>query len=228
MPESESGSTTAQRIYQDIRQSIILGQYRPGDRLNSDALIERYGVSNTPVREALQMLSREELVTIKPHTGYFVAQITLKQLHDLLELREILEVASVERAAAHITDEQLEQIEQVHAGYTGDDDESRVRYILENRRFHYLIAQASGNQQLAEMLGRLHDRLTPFWVLVHSGTEMEQIHRRLIDTLRDRDVMRARQAILDEVNETRDATLAHVIRQGGDLWLIGAQINGEK
>ncbi len=174
------------------------------------------------------MLSREELVTIKPHTGYFVTQITLKQLHDLLELREILEVASIERAAAQITDEQIEELEQVHAGYTGDDDESSVRYILENRRFHYLIAQASGNQQLAEMLGRLHDRLTPFWVLVHSGDVMEQIHRRLIDTLRDHDVARARQAILDEVNETRDATLAHVIRQGGDLWLIGAQINGEK
>lgn len=227
MSASEQSSTTAQRIYRDLRQSIILGRYRPGDRLNSDALVEHYGVSNTPVREALQMLSREGLVTIKPHSGYFVTQITLKQLqlHDLLELRQILEVASVERAASRINTAQVEELEQVHAGYTGDDDESRVRYILENRRFHYLVALASGNQQLAETLGHLHDRLTPFWVLVHSGDEMEQIHQRLIDALRSKDIAGARQAILDEVNETRDATLKHVIRQGGDLWLIGAQRN---
>ena len=122
--------------------------------------------------------------------------------------------------------EQLEKLERVHAGYTGDDDESCVRYIMENLRFHYLIAQASGNQQLAEMLRHLHDRLTPYWVQVHSGDVMEQIHRRLIDILRDHDVTRARQAILDEVNETREATLAHVIRQGGDLWLIGTQMDG--
>jgi DNA-binding GntR family transcriptional regulator len=164
------------------------------------------------------MLSQEGLVTIKPHAGFYVIRVTFKDLRDMLELREILEIAAIERAAVRITDEQLEQLEHVHAGYTGDSEESRVRYITENRRFHYLIAQASGNQKLAEMLGRLHDRLVRFFITVHTGEEMERIHACIIEALRTRDVAVARQAMLDEVNKTREITLRHMIEEEGDTW----------
>jgi DNA-binding GntR family transcriptional regulator len=225
MPGSKRGATTSERIYQDLRQSIILGQYRPGDRLNADALAEHYGVSNTPVREALQMLGQEELVSIKPHSGYFVTQITLRQLRDLLELREILEVAAVERAAVRITEEQLADLETIHDKHVDPDNEAHVRDIIANRRFHYLVGQASGNRELAESIGHLHDRLNPYWVTVHSGEEMAQIHRRLVAALRNHDAALARQSILDEVRETREATLERVIREGGDVWIIGEQLD---
>jgi DNA-binding GntR family transcriptional regulator len=169
------------------------------------------------------MLTQEGLVTSKPHAGFYVAQVTLKQLRDMLELREILEVAAVERAAGQITETQLEELESVHAGYVGDDDMSRERYITENRRFHHLIAKASGNQELAETLRRLHDRLARFFVFVHTGEEMEKRHRRLIEALRTREVALARQTILDEVSETRDITLEHVIQQDGVAWYVGAR-----
>lgn len=225
MPGSKRGMKTSERIYQDLRQSIILGRYRPGDRLNADALAEHYGVSNTPVREALHMLGQEGLVSIKPHSGYFVTQITLRQLRDLLELREILEVAAVERAAVRITEEELEELENVHSGYADEDEESYVRYISDNRRFHYLVARASGNRELAETLGHLHDRLNPYWVMVHPGDVMTQIHQRLVDALQKHDVALAKQCILDEVRETREATLERVIREGGDVWIIGEQMD---
>jgi DNA-binding GntR family transcriptional regulator len=216
------GDTSKDRIYKELRRSIILGHLRPGKRLNLDELAGKYRSSVTPVREALQMLTQEGLVTSKPHTGFFVAQVTLKQLRDMLELREILEVAAVERAAGRITEEQVEELERVHAGYVGDDDVSRERYVTENRRFHTLIARASGNQELADTLGRLHDRLARFFVFVHTGQEMEARHKRLIEALRIQDVEVARQTILDEVNETREITLEHVIQEGGAAWYLGA------
>ena len=162
MVGSKQGNTSKTMIYEELRRSIIVGHREPGERLDLEALTNSYGTSVTPVRDALQMLSQEGLVTIKPRSGYFVTNITLKQLRDMLELREILEVASIERAVVRITEEQLEQLEHIHAGYTGDDDESYDRYMDENRRFHHLIAQASDNQELADMLGRLHDRLVRF------------------------------------------------------------------
>jgi len=194
MPRSERDGTSADRIYEELRRSIIVGHYRSGQRLSLEKLAERYGTSVTPVREALQMLSQAGLVTNKPHAGFFITQVTLKQLRDLLELREILEVASVERAALQITDERLKELERVHAGYTGDDEVAYERYITENRRLHTLIAEASGNHELARMLGHLHDRLARFFVFVHTGDEMEQRHERLIEALRTRDVETARQA----------------------------------
>jgi DNA-binding GntR family transcriptional regulator len=220
---SEPNGTSKNLIYRELRRSIILGHRTPGERLDLEALTKSYGTSVTPVRDALQMLSQEGLVTIKPRSGYFVTRITLKQLRDMLELREILEVASVERAAARITDEQLEQLEHVHAGYTADDDEANDRYASENRRFHYLIAQASGNQELTEMLGRLHDRLARFIVLARGGETMELRHMRLIEALRTRDVAVARQAMLDEVHETREYIVERVIQEEGDSWRLGSQ-----
>jgi DNA-binding GntR family transcriptional regulator len=221
MLHSGPGDTSKNLIYKDLRRSISTGDRKPGERLDLDELAKSYGTSITPVRDALQMLSQEGLVTIKPRSGYFVTYVTLKQLRDMLELREILEVASIERATVRITEEQLEQLEHVHAGYTGEDDESYDRYMAENRHFHYLIAEASGNHELAEMLGRLHDRLIRFMVLCRAGETLERRHARVIEALRTGDVVAARQAMLDEVNETRDTILERVIQEEGAFWRLG-------
>lgn len=210
------------RIYRELRRSIIVGRREPGDRLNMAELAALYSTSITPVRDALQMLSQEGLVTIKARSGYFVSRLTLKELHDLLELREILEMASVERAAGRISTEQLEQLAHVHAGYTGDDDVSYDRYTDENRTFHCLLAEASGNQQLAEMLGRLHDRLARFMVIRQAGLAMEGSHARIIEALRAGDGAAARQAMYDELAETRERVLDYVIRKEGATWHLDA------
>jgi DNA-binding GntR family transcriptional regulator len=223
MSHPQSGDTSKDLIYRDIRRSIVMGHRKPGERLDLDVLSKAYGTSITPIRDALQMLGHEGLVTIKPRSGYYVTHVTLKQLRDLLELREILEVAAVERATLRITDEQLAQLEHVHAGYTGEDDESYDRYTDENRRFHYLIAEASGNHELAETLGHLHDRLARFMVIVRVSDTLEARHRCLIEALRTRDVAAARQAMLDEVNKTRETVLERVIQQQGASWRLGAQ-----
>jgi len=186
-------------------------------------LARNYGTSVTPVRDALQMLSQEGLITIKPRSGYFVTRITLKQLRDMLELREILELAAIERATTRISEEQLQELEQVHAGYTGDDDQSSDRYASENKRFHCLIARASGNQELAEMLGRLHDRLARYMVLVSTSEMLEHGHARLIEALRSGEPAKARRAMLEELNQTRETTMECVIQEQGDYWRLGVQ-----
>ena len=102
-----------------------------------------------------------------------MTRLTLKQLRDLFELREILELGAIERAAGRISDEQLEEMEGIYSDYSGDDDESYARYTAENRRFHCLIAQATGNQELTEILGHVHDRLTRFMVMRRAGKTMD-------------------------------------------------------
>jgi DNA-binding GntR family transcriptional regulator len=221
MPRSKPGDTSKNLIYRELRRSISAGHLTPGERLDLAALSESYGTSVTPVRDALQMLSQEGLVTIKPRSGYFVTHVTLKQLRDMLELREILEVASIERAAVRITDEQLGQLEHVHAGYAGEDDESYERYMDENKRFHCLIAEASDNHELVEMLGRLHDRLIRFMVLCRVGETLERRHALLIKALRTHEVATARQSMLDEINETRETILERLIQEEGAFWRLG-------
>ena len=223
MPRSEPTNTSKSRIYKEIRRSIIVGHCKPGERLDLETLAQSHGTSVTPVRDALQMLGQEGLVAIKPRSGYFVTHITLKQLSDMLELREILELAAIERAVAKITKEQLDQLEHVHAGYTDEEDESYIRYMSENRTFHYLVAEASGNHELAEMLGHLHDRLIRFMVLCRTGKTLESRHALVIEALCTHDVETARQAMLDEVNKTREIIMECIIQEEGSFWRLGGQ-----
>lgn len=220
--ETRNG-TLKNRIYRELRRSIIMGHRPPGEKIDVRQVAQLYGTSITPVREAMQMLNQEGLVTIKPHSRYLVTELTLKQLRDLLDLREILELASVERAARRITEQQLRTLEAVHTGYTGDDDESYTRYTAENRDFHYLIAQATGNQELAEMLGHVHDRLAHYMVLRHAGDTMQISHRHIVEALRARDVSAARQAMSAELAETREIVLEQVIQEQGGSWHLGTQ-----
>jgi len=199
-----------------------MGHREPNERLDVQELAHRYGNSVTPVRDALQKLAQEGLVTIKPRSGYFVTHITLKELQDLFEVRAILEAAAAERAAVRITDGQLEELRRVHGGYTGDDDESYDRYTDENRRFHYLVAEATGNHELAEALGRLHDRLARFMVMRHGGQSQVETHARIVEALAAHDPAAAREAMLDEINGSRQVILERLMQQESGSWHIGA------
>ncbi|MGD8404091.1 MAG: GntR family transcriptional regulator [Anaerolineales bacterium] len=210
------------RIYKELRRTIIMGHSKPGSRLNIKELAKGYNTSVTPVRDALQMLSHEGLVMIKPRSGYYVTALTLKQLRDLLDMRRILETAAIEKAVLRITSEQLEELRQIHAGYTGEDDASYERYTEENRKFHYLIAVASGNMLLADEVKKLHDRLARFMVVQRIGKRQIRMHNHIIEALEEHDIEKARQAIEDEVNPSQDAILDTVMDDGADKWqLVG-------
>ena len=219
MPAS-NGESSKEQIYTELRHAIIMGHVKPGERLNVDELAGRYGISITPVRDALQALCENGLLTQKPRSGFFVPEITLKELRDLLEMREILELSAVARAAERITEHELAELDAVHAGYTGDDERAAERYIQENRRLHYLIGLASGNEKLAEAIGHLHDQLLRYFVFINTGEEMAAMHDRLLAALRAHDAALARQVILQEMRDTQRITLEHAIQQEGDSWQL--------
>lgn len=213
--------TSKTRIYREVRRQIIMGHLKPGERLDVEELAERYQTSVTPVRDALQMLSQEGLVKIKPRSGYFVARITLKQLRDMLQLRKILEVSAIEMAALRVTADQITALRNVHAGYTGDDDESYDRYTDENRRFHYLIGLASGNLELAEMIGHLHDRLARFMVLRHGGFSQTLTHAKIVAALEDGDIGAVKAALLEDIDASEGAIMDQVLDEIAPTWHVG-------
>jgi len=210
--------TSKSLIYKKMRRSIIMGHRESAERLNVEAIAQEYNTSVMPVRDALQMLSHEGLVIIKPRSGYFVTTITLKQLRDLLDVRRILELSGVERAALRITPEQIEELQTVHAGYTGDDDESYDRYTDENRKFHFLLAKASGNNELADLVGKLHDQLARFMVMRRAGKTMENTHKRIVDAVIVHDAESARQALLDDIDRAHEAILDNIMEEDAESW----------
>jgi len=226
--QRKGGGAVKQTIYKGIRTDIITGRKKPGERLAIDLLKKEFGTSVTPVRDALQMLSQEDLVTIRPRSGYYVTRVTLKELNDMLELRAILELAAVERAAEKITAAQISLLEKVHTGYTNNEDEAYWRYTEENRNFHYLVAKASGNLELARQIGHLHDRLARFMIIVHSGKHMAAIHERLIKKLKARNPRGARETLQKELDEAGKALMDKIIQEEAGSWHLGTGSGIEK
>jgi DNA-binding GntR family transcriptional regulator len=217
----KKGSASKHTIYQRIRADIITGRKKPGKRLSIDRLKKEFGTSVTPVRDALQMLSQEDLVTIKPRSGYYISLVSLKELNDMLELRQILELAAVERAAEKISNEQIGLLEKVHAGFTTDDDVNYSRYSEENKNFHCLIAKASGNHELARQIGHLHDRLARFMIIVRSGKIMGNVHGRLIEQLKAHDPAGAKKTLQKELDEARGRIMDKIMEEEAGSWHLG-------
>jgi DNA-binding GntR family transcriptional regulator len=223
MSNSDATSTSTDRIYQELRRTIITGQHQPGDRLPMESLAESFGTSVTPVREALRMLLKDGLVTMETHAGYFVSRISLRQLDALLDLRSILEVAAVERATTRITAEQLEELEELQSGPPLSEGESPQRFVDRSLRFHQVIAEASGNPELVALIDNLNDKLALFVVSHRQGVVAPSVHARIVQALRDRDVVAARQAIVDEIQTSREVLIRQVIEREGANWYIGVQ-----
>ena len=146
-----------EQVYQETKNDIITGVHGAGEKLSLDRLAEKYQVSKTPIREALNALQHEGLVEIMPRVGYFVSQMTIKDLQDIFELRLIIESASAEMAARNITDAEVTYLEDMHSSFVLGDIDSYWQYLKENREFHYRVALATQNKWLAGVVGRLLD-----------------------------------------------------------------------
>lgn len=97
-------------VFNTLRQAILKGELKPGERLMEIALAERLGVSRTPIREAMRKLEQEGLVVMIPRRGAQVANITEKDLNDVLEVRIALENVAIEKACARMTEEEMRRL----------------------------------------------------------------------------------------------------------------------
>lgn len=152
--------TLPQNAAERLRQMILDGELGPGERLNERMLCERLGISRTPLREALRMLSAEGLVRVEPNRGAMVASIDRSEIEGTFEVLGALEGLAGELAASRITDAELAEIKALHfemrAHHARGD---RAAYFAANQTIHARIARAGGNAVLGETFERLNARV---------------------------------------------------------------------
>lgn len=148
--------TLNERVYQQIRASVVNGELSANDHLDEQALADEMGVSRTPIREAIGKLTKEGLIEYRPYQGNFVRAFSAKQVNDLYEVRKTLEALAARLAVPQLTDAHVAELrailQAVHDAYKRGD---LIAYGTADRRFHNAIAQYSGNETLIESLDRL-------------------------------------------------------------------------
>ena len=147
-------------VFKTLRQGILTGELKPGERLMEIHLANKLGVSRTPIREAIRKLELEGLVTMIPRRGAEVAQITEKSMKDVLEVRKVLDNLSVELACDRITEEEKELLQNACVDFedavkTGDFSMIAKTDVA----FHDLIVAATRNIRLSQMVNNLAEQM---------------------------------------------------------------------
>ena len=182
--------TTTQRIVDSITAAIVERRLMPGTKLAEQRLADIFSVSRTVVRQALNQLSRDRLITLEPARGAFVATPSVEEAHQVFELRQLLEGAMMRLLVERIT---TPQIAELRAHLKAEQEAIALNHVAERTRllahFHSLLARMTGNQVLEELQADLLSRsslISLMYQSSQSAAESSAEHKAIVDALERR------------------------------------------
>ncbi|MDF5757102.1 GntR family transcriptional regulator [Spongiactinospora sp. TRM90649] len=200
--------TTQQYVLDHLRRAILTGRLAPGSPIRQDALAEQLGVSRVPLREALKILEGEGQVLYRPRRGYMVAELALEDFLEVYRLRQILEEEAVRQAVDRMTDDDVRRLEEAHAEVVEAGRTAEIPAMAAaNRRFHFILIDASGMPRLRRFLTILWDA-TDVYRSLYYGDEanrdrVDHEHRGIIEAVRARDA----DALVRRLDDHRTGTI---------------------
>ena len=197
-------------VFNTLRQAILRGELKPGERLMEIALANRLGVSRTPIREAIRMLELEGLVIMIPRKGAQVAQITEQDLNDVLEVRLGLEELAVRFACERITDEEIKEL-----GLAVKEFEKKMReddlsdQAEADVKFHEIIYGATHNRRLVQIINNIREQMYRYRIEylkdVESRKTLVKEHYEICDALKHRDAEGAVEKMCIHIKNQQEA-----------------------
>ena len=200
-------------VCETLRDAIRKGVLKPGERLMEIQLAEELGVSRTPVREAIRKLELEGYVIMMPRRGTYVANLSIRDVNEVFEIRTSLDSLASGLAAERITDDELERLQRllvIIGGYVEANDMDKI--VETDTEFHDLLYQASRNTRLVGIIFNLREQLTRFRTTSMSfpgrlKATLEE-HRRIVEAIAQGDVKEAQQAAEYHMEKSEQTLLA--------------------
>ncbi len=206
-------------VFETLREAIINQTLKPGERLMEIQLAEEMGVSRTPVREAIRKLELEGLVVMVPRKGAYVAGISMKDIHEVYELRSALEALAASLAAVRITDEELEEMERQMVREAKETEENNLQGIVSiDTTFHDLLYQAAHNQRLVQFINILQEQLQRFRAATlsrpgRSKYALEE-HKKIVEALANKDAKLAAKLATEHIENAENAMIFAMDKDG--------------
>ena len=178
-------------VFKTLREAILRGDLKPGERLMELQLAAKLGVSRTPIREAIRMLQQEGLAVTIPRRGAEVAAMTEKDMEDVLQVREALEILAVQLASEKITKEQIAELEERLKAFEQAVETAEVKQIAQSDiDFHDLIYTAAENPRLVVLLNNLREQIYRYRVEYLKDEKnyprLIEEHRQIMQGLKER------------------------------------------
>ena len=208
-------SSLVNDIYVSLKQDILWLRLKPRTTLTESELAEIYKTSKTPIREALSMLVRDELVSVFPRKGYMVTEVSLtdmRDMHSLTDMRDmhqyryILENANLVYAVKHATKEQLAHLDELaeQDRYYTEDEPHFSKEVISNNAFHFYLAEMTGNRILVRQLKDTLEKLQRIMYFVAEKNYMFrgcEEHHELVRHIADKELEKAQIVLHHHISE---------------------------
>ncbi|MEG6617164.1 GntR family transcriptional regulator [Peptococcaceae bacterium 1198_IL3148] len=209
-------------VFETLRDAIITGKLRPGERLMEIQLAEEMGVSRTPVREAIRKLELEDFVVMVPRKGAYVAGVSLKDIADVFEVRAALEGLAASLAAERITDEELDMMERSIVSINEVSQGENIDKVVESDiDFHDLLYRAARNEKLISIITNLKEQLQRFRATSLAVTGRTKIaveeHKQIVEALSERNAELARELAQQHIENAENVFLASLEEAKGSV-----------
>ena len=205
-------------VFQTLRNAILKGELKPGERLMEIQLAQKLGVSRTPVREALRKLELEGLVIMIPRRGAIVADITIQDLNDVLEVRLGLEELAVRFACERITDEEIKALGLAVKEFEKKMSNNELSAQAEaDVKFHEIIYGATHNRRLIQIINNIREQMYRYRIEylkdVESRKTLVKEHYEICDALKRRDAESAVEKMCIHIRNQQEAILRSLERE---------------
>lgn len=198
-------------VFETIRTAILSGTLKPGERLMEVQMAESLGVSRTPVREAIRKLELEGLVIMLPRKGAFVADLSVKDLTEVLEIRASLEGLAAGLASTRINEAEIEELEVFALKFHKAIEDDVEALILRDMEFHDAIFKASRNERLIQLNNNLIEQVQRFREIYHKeankSKETSKEHYEIVEAIAKRDVDKAERLAKKHIENAESSIL---------------------
>lgn len=204
-------------IFNTLRDAIIVGELKPGERLMEVKLADKMGVSRTPVREAIRKLELEGLVNMLPRKGAHVADLSVKDIVDVLEVRATLDGLATSLSASRITDEELKELKHINLQFIGFIEKENLQgSVKKDVEFHDIIYRSSRNDKLMQIVSNLREQVQRFRVIYlkdyKSPKELIKEHIDIYDAIYSRDPEKAQQMAQRHIKNQQETIIKSIKR----------------
>ncbi len=199
-------------VFDYLRDAIMNGDLKPGERLMESTIADQLGVSRTPVREAIRKLEKEDFVTMVPRKGAYVTKVTAKDILDVLEVRRVLEGFATQLAAERMSENEIKELKKCHEKFEKFLAKNNVQGMIDkDREFHDLIFKASKNEKLNHLVKELLEQFHRFRLIYFKEPDnygtVKFWHDKIIEGIENRNTSMAREFAEKHIAEIEESVI---------------------
>ncbi len=202
----------ADRIYDQLKAYIITCKYQPGASLTEIEMANKFNVSRTPIREVCNRLLKEDLLQSIPYKGYIVSPVNLQDLHELYQIRLVLEPYAAELAARNPSPRFIERLKDNLISADQHAGQDFIQFVDSDLDFHHLLAEGCGNKRLARVISDLRNQIGRLVYLIYENygpyhNVAFDEHHDLVRAIEDRNPDLARELMSSHIENYKDLAL---------------------